>query len=130
MVVVCGLCVLVAWWIGQKPPPTPGAMEVLASIAVAQCVLHLVRAGDRRLLVGTDPGGVKAIVELPGPEPELPSDVPLASVVPESAAPDGPDGPLASASAPPTPSAPLTQAEILTLLLRLRSTRTDAPPPG
>jgi hypothetical protein len=132
MVVVCGVCVLGARWMRQKPPPAPGAMEVLASIAVAQCVLHLVRAGDRRLLVGTDLGGVKALVELPGPEPELRPDPPLAPAVADSAPADEPSVPLAPAPptpAAPAPPAPLTQEEILTLLFRLHS-RTGAPPPG
>lgn len=107
LVVVCGLCVLVARMIGPKPPAAPGAMEVVASIAVAQCVLHLVSAGERRLLIGTDLGGVKTVLELPGPAPELPP-----------------------APAPATPqAAALTQEEILNLLLRLR-TPGAAPPPG
>jgi flagellar protein FliO/FliZ len=107
LVVVCGLCVLVARMIGPKPPAAPGAMEVVASIAVAQCVLHLVRAGERRLLIGTDLGGVKAVLELPGSAPELPPE-------PAAATPQ---------------EAQLTQEEILTLLLRLR-TPSAAPPPG
>jgi flagellar protein FliO/FliZ len=113
LVVVCGLCVLVARKIGPKPPVAPGAMEVVASIAVAQCVLHLVRAGDRRLLIGTDLGGVKAVLELPGPEPERP--------------PEPPPAPAAAASSDGTD--PPTRNEILNLLLQLR-TRTGAPPPG
>jgi flagellar protein FliO/FliZ len=110
LVVVCGLCVLVSRMIGPKPPAAPGTMEVVASIAVAQCVLHLVRAGERRLLIGTDLGGVKAVLELPGPAPELPPEP--ASATPQAAEP-----------------APLTQEEILNLLLRLR-TQSAAPPPG
>src|SRR6266545_926470 len=113
LVVVCGLCVLVARWMGQKPPATPGAMEVVASIAVGQCVVHLVRAGERRLLIGTDLGGVKALVELPGPAPELP---PEALAVNAEAPASSPDAPLA-----PTPAEPPTHEEILKLLLQLRT---------
>jgi flagellar protein FliO/FliZ len=116
LVVVCGLCILVAKWMGQKPPATPGAMEVVASIAVGQCVVHLVRAGERRLLVGTDLGGVKALIELPGPAPELPEPPPVNAEAP-------------TAPAAPTPAAPVTQEEILKLLLQLRN-RTGASPPG
>jgi flagellar biogenesis protein FliO len=120
LAVVCGLCVLLARWMGPKPPPAPAAMEVLASIAVGRCVVHLVKAGERRLLIGTDPAGVKALVELPGSEPALPPE-PLPAPAPASvAAPDEPP--------PPTPE-PLTQDEILNLLLRLR-TRPSAPPPA
>jgi flagellar protein FliO/FliZ len=117
LVVVCGLCVLVAKWMGQKPPATPGAMEVVASIAVGPCVVHLVHAGSRRLLIGTDLGGVKSLVELPGPVPEAPAETPpTAAEMP------------ASPSAP-TPTTPPTHEEILKLLLQLR-TRTTATPPG
>jgi hypothetical protein len=123
LAVVCGLCVLLARWFGQKPPATPGAMEVVASIPVARCVLHLVRAGDRRLLVGTDLGGVKAILELPGPAPELPP--PPEGTSSDTAAPSDNASPLRA----PVPAAPATREEILKLLLQLRS-RSDAPPPG
>ncbi len=110
LVVVCGLCVLVARTIGPKAPPVPGVMEVVASIAVAQCILHLVRAGDRRLLIGTDLGGVKAILELPGPAPELPP------------APATPQAEAAQATVTQTTISPaqLSQEEVLNLLLRLR----------
>jgi hypothetical protein len=113
------LCILVAKWMGQKPPATPGAMEVVASIAVGQCVVHLVRAGERRLLVGTDLGGVKALIEMPGPEPETPPEAPPATAeTPPPAAPPA-----------PTPTGPPTHEEILKLLLQLRN-RTAPSSPG
>src|SRR5262245_52810898 len=67
LVVVCGLCVIVARWVGRKAPAATGTMTVLAALPVdARCAVYLVRAGERRLLIGTDPAGVKALVELPG----------------------------------------------------------------
>lgn len=77
---VCGGCVLVARWFGNKPREAVDAsMTVVASLRVERCAVHLVRAGDRRILIGTDATGVKALVELPGPGPEpvpeAPSDV-------------------------------------------------------
>lgn len=76
LAVVCGGCVLVVRWLGKKqaadaPAPT---MSVIASLRVGRCAVHLVRAGDRRMLIGTDVSGVKALVELPGADPE-PDDV-------------------------------------------------------
>jgi flagellar biogenesis protein FliO len=68
--VAAGLCVAFAR-LAQKPPAAVGGMEVLASLAVGPGVVHLVRAGDRRLLVGTDAGGVKAVTELPSPPVEV-----------------------------------------------------------
>jgi hypothetical protein len=115
MAVVCGLCVVVARMIGPKAPPAPGAMDVVASIAVGPCVLHLVRAGERRLLVGTDPAGVKAVLELPGPGPEPEPPPPEAAAVEPA--------PSTASDAPPT------RDEVLSLLLRMRG-RDAAPPPG
>jgi hypothetical protein len=103
-------------------------MEVLASISVAPCVLHLVRADGRRLLIGTDLSGVKAIIELPGPEPEFPPEPPLPSATTGSPPDDG-TMPLVAAPALAVPAAPPTQGEILNLLLRLRA-RTDVSPPA
>lgn len=111
LAVVWGLCVFAAKWFAPKPPTTPGAMEVIASIEVARCVIHLVRAGERRLLIGTDFGGVKAILELPGPAPELPQTQTAETSDDAS-----------------TPLAP-TREEILKRLLQLR-TRRDAASPG
>ncbi len=69
--VVCALCVVAARWVGRKPAaPADATMVVLASVRVGRCTVHLVRAGERRMLVGTDAAGVKALVELTGPEPE------------------------------------------------------------
>jgi flagellar biogenesis protein FliO len=89
-------------------------MNVLASITLGRCAIHLVKAGDRRLLVGTDPGGVKALVELAGFDPATPRDS-----LPNTNPPDE----LAGQS-----PAPLGRDEILNLLLRLRATPT-APTP-
>lgn len=93
MVVVCGLCVLVARWVGRKTPVPTSTMQVLAALPVdARCAVYLVQAGDRRLLIGTDAAGVKALVELTGQVPE----------------------PLAEPVAPPKPD------EIQVLLTRIR----------
>jgi hypothetical protein len=115
LAVACGACVLAARWFGQKPAATPGTMEVLASIPVARCAVHLVRAGDRRLLIGTDLGGVKALLELPGPEPAL-------LPPPEVAA-----APPVAAPAPPA-APPPSREEVVALLAKLLS-RPGAPPP-
>lgn len=64
--VVAGLCVVVARVVGRRAGEKPGNMAVVASLAVGpRCAVHLVRSGDRRLLIGTDATGVKALVELP-----------------------------------------------------------------
>lgn len=72
LAVVCALLVLAVKWVGRKPPETAAApsMRVVASLRVGRCAVHLVRAGDRRILIGTDVTGVKALVELAGSEPE------------------------------------------------------------
>jgi flagellar biogenesis protein FliO len=111
LAVMCGACVLIAKLVRPKPPGPSGTMEPVASIAVGPCVLHLVRAGDRRLLVGTDPAGVKAVLELPGLPPELPL---------ETAAAEAPAGPE-----PEPPAA--TQAKLLNLLLQLRAQNAARP---
>jgi hypothetical protein len=130
LIVVCGLCVVAARVIGPPRPPAPGAMDVLASVAVAQCVLHLVRAGGRRLLVGTDLGGVKVLLELPGPEPDFTPEPALEPAAAHFPADEEP-APLVAAPTPEPvpPAAPPTQEEILNLLLRLRS-RADVSPPA
>ncbi|MBP3960881.1 flagellar biosynthetic protein FliO [Gemmata sp. G18] len=77
LVVVCGLCVITTRWMGRKPSaPADQSMRVITSLRVGRCAVHLVRAGDRRMLIGTDVTGVKALVELSGPEPELPAATP------------------------------------------------------
>lgn len=68
----------------KAAPAVAGNMEILATVPIAsRGVVHLVRAGNRRLLLGVDLHGVKAIAELPGP---IPSNVigPL-RLVPEAA---------------------------------------------
>ena len=72
LAVVCALLVLAVKWVGRKPPETAAvpSMRVVASLRVGRCAVHLVRAGDRRILIGTDVTGVKALVELAGSEPE------------------------------------------------------------
>lgn len=71
--VVCGGCVLVVKLGAGRVPPKPGQTRVLATLSPdGRCRVQLVQAGERRLLVGLDPGGVKALLELPGPAPDLP----------------------------------------------------------
>lgn len=63
-----GLCVVAAKW-GRPAAAPAGPMAAVASIRVdTRCTVHLVKAGDRLLLLGTDPGGVKALLELPRAE--------------------------------------------------------------
>ncbi|MEO2088056.1 MAG: flagellar biosynthetic protein FliO [Gemmataceae bacterium] len=64
--------VAVAWaavarYVGRKQPSVmPSHLGVEASLPIdSRCVVHLLRVGDRRLLVGSDSAGVKAVVELP-----------------------------------------------------------------
>lgn len=65
-----GLCVAVTRLIRRPDAVGPGGMAVVESVAVdARCTLSLVQTGDRRLLVGIDRSGVKAVVELTGPPP-------------------------------------------------------------
>jgi flagellar biogenesis protein FliO len=66
LVLVCGLCVGVTRLANRKAAAVEGPMAAVASLRInPRCVVHLVQAGERRLLVGTDAGGVKALVELP-----------------------------------------------------------------
>lgn len=75
LVAVCGCCVLIARLVGRQPPAPTGTMKVLAALPVdARCSLYLVLARNRRMLVGTDHAGVKALVELPGPVVEIPAE--------------------------------------------------------
>ncbi|MBX9628679.1 MAG: flagellar biosynthetic protein FliO [Gemmataceae bacterium] len=71
LVVVCGLCVGVARLVAKKPTAPQKGMTIAAALTVdPRCSVYLVTAGDRRLLLGVDPAGVKAVLELPGPPPE------------------------------------------------------------
>lgn len=76
---VAVVCLAVARYVNRKNPPTGlSSLEVLASLPVdSRCVVHLVRVADRRLLVGIDAGGVKAVTELPTsvPLPPPPTQV-------------------------------------------------------
>lgn len=74
---VAVVCIGVARYVNRKNTPTqPTGLEVLASLPVdSRCVVHLVRVADRRLLVGVDAGGVKAVTELPASVP-LPAPPP------------------------------------------------------
>jgi flagellar protein FliO/FliZ len=66
-----GACFLAIRRTKPAAPALPPAMEILATVPIAsRGVVHLVRAGKRRLLLGVDLHGVKAIAELPGPAPE------------------------------------------------------------
>jgi len=109
LAVVCGLCVAAARVAARRTAAGPdGAMEVLASLPIAgRSSVYLVKAGERRLLIGMDGGGVKALVELPGPAPE---EVAGTVVV----------GPVAVAA----PVAAPTPDEIAELITRLRATAT------
>ena len=124
LVVVCGACVLVARWVGPKPAPASGTMETLASIRVAHCVVHLVRAGDRRLLVGTDFAGVKSVLELPGPEPEIPPTPSATDSAPAAPMDEPPPAPPPSAAAEDS----VTPDQLVNLLLRLRDRASASPP--
>jgi flagellar biogenesis protein FliO len=66
--VVAVAWVVVARYVGRKSQVVgPSNLGVEASLPIdSRCVLHLVRVGERRLLVGSDSAGVKAVVELPG----------------------------------------------------------------
>jgi flagellar biogenesis protein FliO len=88
-VFVLALSVATFWacrrWLG---PATAGAaargrFETLESIALGlRCRVHLVRAGDRHLLVGLDAGGLKALLPVEGtleppaaePQPDMGTD--------------------------------------------------------
>jgi flagellar biogenesis protein FliO len=134
LVIVCGLCIAVTRWMAGQKPPAGKAMEVLASLAVdARCGIHLVRAGERRLLIGTDFAGVKALVELPGRLPELgadaPAETPAESPAPGAAEPAVVLGPFTVPAPPPPPAAPAAD-ELLALLSRLRSSTTVKPASG
>lgn len=65
--VVAMVWVAVARYVGRKQPSVmPSYLGVEASMPIDfRCVVHLVRVGERRLLVGSDSTGVKAVIELP-----------------------------------------------------------------
>jgi flagellar biogenesis protein FliO len=95
LVVVCGLCVVVTRLVNRKATPAKASgMNVVASLPVdGRCSVFLVQAGDRRMLVGIDPGGVKALVELPGPPPEPAAPAPPATTEPVVVGPVAVPGP-------------------------------------
>lgn len=111
LAVMCGVCVLLAKYAAPKPAPTPQTMSVAAALRVGAWTVQLVVAGERRLLVGTDATGVKAVLELPpGPPPEVQQT----------------EAPAAQEPAPAEPQDAPSQAEIIQLLLKLRD-RASAP---
>lgn len=67
LAIVAGACIGLARWSNRgRVTAPPGILTSLAKLAVDnQCVVHLVSAGSRRLLVGLDAGGVKVLLELP-----------------------------------------------------------------
>jgi flagellar protein FliO/FliZ len=135
LVVVCGLCIVITRWMAKQTPAPVGTMEVLASLAVdVRCAIHLVRAGDRRLLIGTDLAGVKALTELPGRFSDL-----VPEPLPQPAAVEMPPKPASVTEASvvlgpvsvPMPPPPPNRDEIMAILARLRDAAVSAsPPPG
>ena len=82
VVVAGGLCAVAARYAGKRAAADAGPIAAAAALRIdGRCVLHYVRAGDRRLLVGTDAGGVKALVELPRREADEPAAAPDAPAV-------------------------------------------------
>lgn len=67
LAIVAGACIGVARWSNRaRATAPPGILNALAKLAIDnRCVVHLVSAGSRRLLVGIDAGGVKVLLELP-----------------------------------------------------------------
>lgn len=88
MAVVCGLCVLATRYLIRPPgAAAPSEMEVLASLPLGnRCAVHLVRAGDHQLLIGTDAAGAKAVVEFPTRDTRLDA---AAADTPAAPEPDG-----------------------------------------
>lgn len=113
LIVVCGLCILITRWLAQKTPVSQGPMQVLATLAIDhRCALHLVKANERRLLIGTDLAGVKALIELPGK---------LTDMLPEPvAAAESVVGPMRVSVASPEP--------VLDILAQLRGAIDSRPP--
>jgi flagellar protein FliO/FliZ len=74
VVVAGGLCAAAARYAGKRAAADAGPLAAAAALRIdGRCVLHYVRAGDRRMLIGTDAGGVKALVELPRREADEPA---------------------------------------------------------
>lgn len=67
LAIVTGVCIGVARWANRtRQTAPPGILAPLAKLAVdPRCVVHLIGAGHRRLLVGTDATGAKVVLELP-----------------------------------------------------------------
>lgn len=128
LVIVCGLCIAITRWMAGQKPAATGKLEVLASLAIdPRCAIHLVRAGERRLLIGTDFAGVKALVEMPGPLPET-GAVDAAAASAAAGVVIGPASMPAPAAPPaPTPAA-ATADELLALLGRLRGVAAKTSP--
>jgi flagellar protein FliO/FliZ len=138
LVIVCGVCIALTRWMSKRNPTHVGTMAVLASLSVDnRCAIHLVRAGDRRLLIGTDISGIKALTEIPGRHSEL-----ALETVPAATAEDGRrrsattpvssvvHGPI-SVSEPPGAVSTASQDEIIAMLLRLRGgPASHSSPPG
>ena len=118
LIVVCGLCVLAAKLLAKKPLPPAKGMAVTAALNVdPRCSVYLVTAGDRRLLLGVDPAGVKEVLELPGPPPEHPAAGGHRGI--EEAAPATEGQPAATVVGPVRLPAALPD-EIAAVLARLR----------
>jgi flagellar biogenesis protein FliO len=83
-----------------------------------RCIVHLVRAGERRLLLGTDLNGVKALTELPSrlPAPEAAIEPP--AVNEEKSVPAA--GIVLGPTRVEVPAPPPAQDEILALIAKLR----------
>lgn len=68
---VLAICLGLFWFTrrlgrGGKPGQTSGDLEYVAAVALnGRCSLHLLKAGDQSVVVGTDLGGLKAMVVLP-----------------------------------------------------------------
>jgi flagellar protein FliO/FliZ len=129
LVIVCGLCVALTRWMSNRKPVPTGTMEVLASLSIdIRNAIHLVRAGDRRLLIGTDISGVKALVELPGRLPDLLPETPPKPTTPGVGTRSAPEPSVVLGPVPVTmPSTSANRDEILLMLARLRGSL-ESPP--
>jgi flagellar biogenesis protein FliO len=71
LLMICGLGILLIRFFSRSKPQPTKSLSVLAALPInSRCTVYLVQASDRRLLVGVDPFGIKALVELPGDPPE------------------------------------------------------------